>query len=646
MLESTATRRDAKAYLSRFGPQKAASPISKPSPPKIGDIGVNLGNLYMPVRAIDENPVFSTTPAQSRSTDEAIKSLHIALVKIRAPQSIDNATLNGVAHTLSQLARLGMNCVIVVDPEDGQQRINSENAKIAIEQADRIVGVFEASGVQGARRLDSVVGVASVGKQTLPSIKISGKIQITDRDLLLIPLRRGVTPIIAPIGFTFDTSRKVAVDADEVVLALTQDFAGLQTRALCEDDPRQVAENIRLLQQQISLDRIIALDPLGGIPSTDRIYGSHVFINLEQEFEAIKRDLVGVSTKPSGRRRSYGSSTSSSDLSRTVVPSNPLTKILANVSATVHENRHTHEDTVKSDLRQATSKVHVKNLELIRNTLALLPPSSSAFLTTPDAVANSQSRPPLASQGPRVRTRRQKNSLIHNLLTDKPVYSSSLPSDRSPNQALDASLPVITPFQATFFKRGMPVSVIPDPLASPWAAPSPSKPSISMLDSRIDLPRLVYLIEDSFNRKLDVSHYLNRIKDRIAGIIIAGEYEGGAILTWETPPGYPTDDPIYMVPYLDKFAILKRSQGSGGVSDIVFKAMVRDCFPEGVCWRSRQDNPVNKWYFERANGTCRIPNTNWTMFWTTENVGPVFSKYEGVCKSVQPSWADRNNVTE
>jgi len=641
VLESTATKRDAKAYLSRFGPQKPASLMSAQSSPKLRGIGVDLGDLYVPVRAVDENPVFSTEAAQLSPTDEAIESLHIAIVKIRAPQTIDHATLHGVAHTLSQLTRLGMSCAIVVDPEDGQHRSNSEEVRTAVEQADRMVAVFEASSIQSARRLDSVVGVASNSKQIHSSIKLSGKLRITDRDQILIPLRRGVTPIIAPIGFTSDTSKRVAVDADEVVLALAQDFAGLQEKAVHEGDSGQVAEEIKSLQKQLSLDRIIVVDPLGGIPFTDKTHGSHVFINLEQEFEAIRRDLI----KQSGLMGVYGSFTPSSDL-RALDSSNPPSNLVANEPATVSQKRPEYEDTVKPDLHGANSEFHVKNLELMRNTLALLPPSSSAFLTTPDAVANSQSRPPLASQGPRVRTRRQKNSLIHNLLTDKPVYSPSLPPDRSPNQAWDALLSEHNPLQATFFKRGMPVSLIPDPLADPWTAPSPSKPSISISDPRIDLPRLIYLIENSFSRKLDIPHYLNRIKNRIAGIIIAGEYEGGAILTWETPPGYPVDDPNHMVPYLDKFAILKRSQGSGGVSDIVFKAMVRDCFPEGVCWRSRKDNPVNKWYFERANGTCQILNSNWTMFWTTENVGPVFSKYESVCRAVQPSWADNNGVNE
>jgi amino-acid N-acetyltransferase len=174
-----------------------------------------------------------------------------------------------------------------------------------------------------------------------------------------------------------------------------------------------------------------------------------------------------------------------------------------------------------------------------------------------------------------------------------------------------------------------------------------------LTDSKIDLPRLVHLIEDSFGRKLDVKDYLKRVNGRIAGVIIAGEYEGGALLTWETPPGVKDDGSpesrARMIPYLDKFAVLKRSQGSGGVADLIFKAMVRDCFPNGVVWRSRKDNPVNKWYFERSRGTWKLPGMGWTMFWTTPELSldkQLFLDCEGVCRGIEPSWADNKAILD
>ena len=643
VLGSTATKREARAYLSRFRPTKIAPQHETQSLPKTTDVGVNLGNLFVPIRAVNEKPVFSQTTSQTLFGSQTPESLHVALLKFRAPQLVDDVTLRGIGHTLSQIGRLGMSPVVVVDLEDGQRRKPLDAAKDAVHQADRIVEAVDAYGGQGARRLDSVIGKSSVDEQLLPSVRISGAVRIAHRDLLMAPLRRGTIPVIVPVAFNSKTQKMESIAADEIILALTREFAGIQTRPLAEEDAQTLAEDFSTLQRQTSLDRIIILDPLGGIPATDRSHGSHVFINLEQEFSAIRRDLLVAGNQQTQRIKSVESS-----LTRKGFP-NRLSKFSADESAGATSGPQEQAKTTEDDLNLFNMQMHVKNLDLLKDSLAILPPSSSAFLTTPYAVANSQSRPPLASQGPRVRTRRQRNPLIHNLLTDKPVYSSSLPLNRSPVPSSKWLQSADNSYPATFCKRGMPIGIVPDPLEQPWAPPSLSNTSIDLSDPRIDLPRLIHLIEDSFNRKLDVTHYLSRIKGRIAGIIVAGEYEGGAILTWETPPGFPDDDPSHVVPYLDKFAVLKRSQGAGGVADVVFKAMVRDCFPNGVCWRSRTDNSVNKWYFERAKGTWKMPGTNWTMFWTTEGVeqgDEVFLDYEGVCKAVMPSWADKTAAVD
>ncbi|KKF97579.1 Amino-acid acetyltransferase mitochondrial [Ceratocystis platani] len=170
--------------------------------------------------------------------------------------------------------------------------------------------------------------------------------------------------------------------------------------------------------------------------------------------------------------------------------------------------------------------------------------------------------------------------------------------------------------------------------------------NVSHIHNCIDLPKLSHLIKDSFGRELDVAKYLKRMENDLAGIIIAGNYEGAAILTWERPSGL-TEEMAYkenrFVPYLDKFAVLRSSQGTSGVADILFNSMVRDCFPQGVCWRSRMNNPVNKWYFERSQGTMKLPDTHWTMFWTTPKLFPgemVLKDYEDVCRKIQPTWLD------
>ncbi|KAL8997585.1 MAG: hypothetical protein Q9169_003203 [Polycauliona sp. 2 TL-2023] len=648
VLGATATKREAKTYLSRFRSEKPekSQPVLKET--RKCNVGVNLGNLYLPVRSVDQSPVFEQGSSKAQYVDQISGPLHTALVKIRNTQAIDDRTLQAVGLTLVQLSRLGMSSVVVVDCEEKIESNDPSLRRLAIEQADRVATAIDEHGGQGARRLDNVLVMSDDDNGYRSSVMATSGTHITNRSLLLNPLRKGKIPVVVPVAFSSTTQAIVNTPANEAMLALTQDFAGLRPGVLLESDPLAAAEKVKSMQKEISLDRIIILDPLGGIPAMDKQDQSHVFINLEQEYDSIKNELLSVTGGKANLDQRDNRSISRKEAPSTLTSSNPMSAFWEAQSAFCAGTKPTEpaSSTIMSSGVSGQAKIHLQNLELLRDTLAMLPPSSSGLLTTPQKAANSDRSSDDSFSTPGVGTRRQRNSLIHNLLTDKPDFSSSLPPNRSkqPTTTQDQTT-FINP--ATFVKRGMPISIIPDPRIHPWQPPSQSSPSISLSDPRIDLPRLIHLIEDSFNRKLDVSHYLARIQSRIAGIIIAGEYEGGALLTWESP----SNDPSIMVPYLDKFAVLKRSQGAGGVADIVFKAMVRTCFPDGVCWRSRRDNPVNKWYFERARGTWKIPESNWTMFWTTDGVQAgegrgLFGDYESVCREVVPSWADNKGVID
>ena len=652
----------------RSGKPKIAQPKTKDA--RKPDIGVNLGNLYVPVRSIDQSPVFAQGQSKAKPINDTSGSIHTALVKLREPQSINDLTLQSVALTLVQLSRLGMSSVVVVDCGDGSRYHDSDLRKMATEQAGRVADAIEYHDPQGARRLSDVLEISGVAKGLHSSVKTQSGTTLSSRDLLLTPLRKGKIPVIAPIAFASASQKFVHFPADEAMLALTRDLAGLKPPTLSDAEPQAIAKNIANMQKEVSVDRIILLDPLGGIPSVDNQHRSHVFINLEQECDAIKSEIShpasedsDLCTMASGSSLNQGTDVVSPESdaeggpeipsrqkdapSQTLIGSKPISR-LWDLQSSFSSKKEAAPSSVSVSGQSipADRMIHLRNLELVRDTLAILPPSSSGLVITPEIAANFNRHPRDIDIAPGVGTRRQRNPLIHNLLTDKPVFSSSLPSERI-QQAPSTQGQESTLVPATFIKRGMPVSIIPDPKLQPWEPPSASNPSIQLSDPRLDLPRLVHLIEDSFNRKLDVPHYLARIKDRIAGIIIAGEYEGGAILTWEPS----CHNSSVMVPYLDKFAVLKRSQGAGGVADIVFKAMVRSCFPDGVCWRSRKDNPVNKWYFERAKGTWKIPGTNWSMFWTTDDVhlgdrNGIFGDYESVCKGVEPSWADDKGVVD
>ncbi|KAF7198572.1 Amino-acid acetyltransferase, mitochondrial [Pseudocercospora fuligena] len=607
VLSASATKRDAKQYLARFNRPRKDSKGEKPDlyalledrnarnrqdQSRLDKTGVNLGGLYAPSRAIADVPQFSSeevTREQAKAAPQ--EELHVALACLKAPEAIDEDTLDGLARTIAQLVKLDMRIILVLDIN-----INNVQAekyagslvdvkalrKAFAQQADRLCDAIDRHNSEGAR---SVPNALEVVEDVWENGTETHELHVTMPNTLIDPLKRGMIPIIPSLAYTA-SGQLVQIAAADIMTTITKYLIGVDS----------AGQQIAGPPEPISLDRIIVLDAIGGIPSKDRGDGAHVFINLEQEFDNIEQELSEY--------------------------------------ADAAERNHSHPR------GSAFYDQHRENLDLVRKCLQLLPASSSALIATPEEAASSSraTKAPTLGAG----TRRQKNPLIHNLLTNKPLISSSLPAARLHHaEGEDPNTPLTE--ASTVLRRGMPLIVIPaaDRYLG-WQRPKDGKSMLRLdQDSRVDLPRLVHLIEDSFRRKLNVQNYLNRVKDRIAGIIVAGQYEGGAILTWEMPPG--VNDPNRLVPYLDKFAVLQTSQGSSGVADIVFQAMVRSCFPQGVCWRSRKDNPVNKWYFERAAGSWQIPNSNWTMFWTGEDVVENEQKWEdyvAVCESIQASWDD------
>jgi amino-acid N-acetyltransferase len=513
---------------------------------------------------------------------------HVAVVKICSPQAVDDSTMVGVAKTLSQLRSLGLLSIVAIDCGSQQPR------RLGSEQASRLALLLDSFDRQSAAVIERALLF-----ETTPDSPTGRTPSALDTTVIRRVLDAGKIPIINDFSPPRGTGNVDDSSQEALVVALTRSLSRPQATPGGED-----------CEPPTTIESVIVLDPSGGIPMANEPNVPHRFVNLEQDFDTIDAALA---------EKGSGPSTSDS-----------------------------------SDLSPGTSETHRRNLAIVKDILELLPSTASALITSP-ILAATISRPEAVGPQPSplgleyggfatVKTRPTRNPLIHNLLTDKPVYSPSLPVEklirRDPNGRHTPNIEM-----ATLVKRGMPVSILGGTGSRPWKPPEPGVPQLRLTDKSVDLQRLVYLIEDSFGRKLDVDDYLQRVDDKIAGVIIAGEYEGGAILTWERPSGL-TEEEAYktnrFVPYLDKFAVLRSCQGSGGVADIIFNAMVQDCFPQGVCWRSRTNNPVNKWYFERSiGGTKKLEGTQWAMFWTTPGLRPgsqTVMDYEDVCRQTLPSW--------
>ncbi|KKA26374.1 hypothetical protein TD95_001414 [Thielaviopsis punctulata] len=597
VLEASATKRDAKGYLQKYASTERSQ---RKHQKKLQESSRPLVTPQVSTKQHEPAVVVEPQTEQKPALDE--DKLHLALVQIRLPQLMDERVKEGVAKTLSQLRTLGLLSIVVLDCG------SSAKNKTSRAQCERLAYAVNKYRGPGAKVVENSLGLDNRLNKPDTSFSSEGVFVAFPRDIERT-LEAGMIPILPALACEPSTYKTIETPAESILVALARYFSGLQFSPT--DDLLGEAPGKKPLVSTI--EKVIILDSNGGLPFSQGSRFSHRFVNLEQEYTGILGDLERALESKS--------------------PSAIVNGCDENIS-------------------------HIKNLKVLKNTLAILPDTSSALITTPLAAANISVLKQTAEQqqsvsndslpfgiAASVRTRRSLNPLIHNLLTDKPIYSSSLPFERISAPAVASPLEPAARM-ATLVKRGTPVRIYPDVSHGPWTPPKPGTVRPHLTDSHIDLPRLAYLIKDSFGRELDLDDYLARIKDNLAGVIIAGNYEGAAILTWEKPMGL-TDEEAYtqnrFVPYLDKFAVLRSSQGVGGMADIVFNSMTRDCFPGGVCWRSRKNNPVNKWYFERSRGTMKLPESQWTIFWTTPGVEPggaVVKDYEDACKKIKPSWLD------
>jgi amino-acid N-acetyltransferase len=217
---------------------------------------------------------------------------------------------------------------------------------------------------------------------------------------------------------------------------------------------------------------------------------------------------------------------------------------------------------------QKSHPTSLANLRLIRDCLEVLPRTSSAVVVS----------------------HRSPKSLIANLVTNRPAHSPSLHLSALPPSIKLQHTP-------TILRHGLPIKVVN-----------------SLQD--INLDSLTRLLEASFGKTLDQEAYYARLEKVLDFAIVAGDCQAVAIVTREGPDRD--------VCYLDKFAILPSLQGDGTV-DFLWGALRDETFGLGLLdalnnngglegrgqgvdlvWRSRADNMVNKWYFERSNGFAKL----------------------------------------
>ncbi len=389
------------------------------------------------IRAVSESPQFRQGP-NGESPVSANGHQRVAIVKLWNPQSLDDATFDQVAKTLAQLRTLGLPSIIVIDSEPGQ-RPQHEWLDQINHQAYRIASAVDRRGEPDTFVVARALGIDDARLEHVPASPFTPNPVFVERgEALMRIIRRGAVVVMPPYGFSTDLQQLKPVKPNNVVLALTRYLSGLQFPPATDlyDAGTESEKHAR----KAFIERVIVIDPIGGTPSKHRSGGAHVFLNLEDEFSLARADIGDVN-------------------------------------------------------KVAVEERHRGNLELSRDVLAMLPSTSSVLMTTPVEAANMT--PPERRRSDdssvfgivdTVCTRRRLNPLIHNLLTDRPVYSSSLPLGRIRSKAGRSGVEAAPFSLTTLAKRGMPVTIYPDPWKQPWTPPVPGARRLRLTDTCIDMP--------------------------------------------------------------------------------------------------------------------------------------------------------------
>lgn len=524
ILKSTTTKREAKNYLNKYQNQFDFSDITFKDTFLLDPLTKKDSQRELFIdRFLNRKNPFNNIYDDDETKLSKIP-LRLALFKIKF-NFISTDEWKGISETFKRLVHLGISPVIILDYDHLPTDTFKYNELYMIKQVNKVMNFLG--------KPEEFSGLKTSISRSLFSTNKDKEIKVDSLELILIPLYQGIIPIVQPIVYNSTTGGQEFIGSSKLLYSLCSSL--LETNDL------------------LSIEKVVMIEPNGGIPSIERNQTSHVFINLSQEYAEIVSELfIGF---------------------------------------------------IKPDIRD----LHLENLNAMNDILTLASKKSgnddtTGIITTPYITSINNDH---------------LNPIIYNVLTDRPVISSSLPSSQKRTPQLSTSI----------LKKGIEVTILN---ADDYNGKFTFENLVN--DKLIDKNRLIDLLNDSFGKKLLIEKYLKRVNESIATIVIVGDYDGAAIITWETPsserdivhtPNLLNELHIEedSIAYLDKFAIAKKNQGLPGLADIIFKIILQS-HPSELIWRSRKNNPVNKWYFERSCGSVSAPDSQWKIFYT----GDIFNK--------------------
>ncbi|WWC58513.1 uncharacterized protein I303_101056 [Kwoniella dejecticola CBS 10117] len=558
ILQASPSVRDSRSYLSSFAPPPQTpiipSPSDLPSSSSSKETSISQG----------ENPLVNSllNPILRRP----------ALVKIQGP--FTDAQLDSICRGMAHLQKLGLVSVIVVDRDDlptieSKDRFEAQRQRsIVRREVERVVHFLSRHRAIARPIFSTVARINEIENENENDTEIENQSESEKRHGR--KRKEGDNEVfIEEEGL--DHVRRAVMEGEIPVLLPVALDEGCRSRRISSNKVLlALAKSMSLSNTTTSSTsststttatsnydltplRLLVINREGGIPSYARQGLPHLSINLSSEYSYINRTF-----------------------------------------------QNSWKDTHPTSLA---------SLRLANGCLEYMPPESSALVVS----------------------HRSSSSMIANLITNKPAHSASLP-----HSLLNASEGRITRDTPTIIRKGLPVRVLR---------------SIE----EIDKSKLTNLLETAFKRTLDSERFWKRLERDLDFVIVVGDYAGAAICTLEgraqksnsntnskTDANSKTQTDVNekekadekAICYLDKFAVNPKNQGDGTV-DFLWVALRDETYGLGLLdasnpsigslrgvgvgrdlvWRSRADNPINKWYFERSNGFKLTNDKKWKLFW-------------------------------
>lgn len=175
-------------------------------------------------------------------------NIRLALVNVIGAANLSSTMLDGVCNSLLQLTRLGLLPIVIPSETDASSELL---------QSSRFVERFRSLNtmstlVEGAFETDH-----------------SGKVKCALPNLILKPSIRHCIPVLRTTVYHTEKATFVRPSRSSLFLSLLE-----------------MGES----SQNTYFEKVIFIDPAGGIPSVERD-AAHVFVNLEQEYKSITKEL-------------------------------------------------------------------------------------------------------------------------------------------------------------------------------------------------------------------------------------------------------------------------------------------------------------------------------------------------------------------